>query len=415
MGILSSLSDSSDSTADVSQYLTEGLSSTGYHKFSGGNTLNISSGIMDVGGDVLANAVDNYNNSYWKEDIKQKLLEEQKKNPKLLDDIKLIYGKDLDTFAATLGDEEAFKEQFLLPYYKPNLILKELGTLLSDLKEIKDQGDSITENQFRNSINRINERKNTLNQSKLELILTECQASQSKNLLFRTLVNNIYDFGVLHSALSLDGTIIEWGRGPCGQNLVCPTLDIKNFLFSFEIKAKEDDNFFKYIWKKIKEAGEFILNLFTSGQYGRWAIGKANSEKINKIAKICVRYNRSKFYNPVTNNCQRFVKEILDAIESDFSFDGEFGNIIRKLENEGKVDFIFRGRTFNTRKELDDYVRSINFSSLCPNDKKLLICYKNTFDIYLRNNENEEKFKSTKEAEDFWIELIKRERKNLMI
>ena len=174
MGILSSSSDSSDSTAGVSQYLTEGLSSTGYHKFSGGNTLNISSGIMDVGGDVLANAVDNYNNSYWKEDIKQKLLEEQKKNPKLLDDIKLIYGKDLDTFAATLGDEEAFKEQFLLPHYKPNLILKELGSLLSDLKEIKDQGDSITENQFRNSINRINERKNTLNQSKLELILTEC-------------------------------------------------------------------------------------------------------------------------------------------------------------------------------------------------------------------------------------------------
>ena len=72
-----------------------------------------------------------------------------------------------------IGDEEAFKEQFLLPHYKPNLILKEEDSLLSDLKEIKDQGDSMTENQFRNSINRINERKNTLNQSKLELILTE--------------------------------------------------------------------------------------------------------------------------------------------------------------------------------------------------------------------------------------------------
>ncbi len=45
MGILSSSSDSSDSTADASKNLTEGLSSTGYHKFSGGNTLNISSGI----------------------------------------------------------------------------------------------------------------------------------------------------------------------------------------------------------------------------------------------------------------------------------------------------------------------------------------------------------------------------------
>ncbi len=54
MGIFNSLSDSSDSTAGVSQYLTEGLSSTGYHKFSGRNTLNLSLGIMDVNGDVLA-------------------------------------------------------------------------------------------------------------------------------------------------------------------------------------------------------------------------------------------------------------------------------------------------------------------------------------------------------------------------
>ena len=35
---------------------------------------------------------------------------------------------DIDSFAATLGDEEAFKEQFLLPHYKPTIILKELDT-----------------------------------------------------------------------------------------------------------------------------------------------------------------------------------------------------------------------------------------------------------------------------------------------
>ena len=138
---------------------------------------------------------------------------------------------------------------------------------------------------------------------------------------------------MLHSAISLDGTIIEWGRGPCGQNLICPNLDIKNFLFAFEIKAKEDDNFFKYIWNKIKDAGAFILNFFTSGTYGKWSLGRANDKKLDQIAKICVSYNRSKYYNPVTNNCQHFVRKILDAIESDFSFEGEFGTIIKKLEN----------------------------------------------------------------------------------
>lgn len=45
--------------------------------------------------------------------------------------------------------------------------------------------------------------------------------------------------------------------------LVCPTLDIKRFLFTFQVKAKEDNNFFSMIWNKIKDFGTFILNLFS--------------------------------------------------------------------------------------------------------------------------------------------------------
>ena len=170
--------------------------------------------------EVLPKAIDKFNCSIWQDDIKEKLLAQQKKNPKLLDDIKSIYGMDLDTFAATLGDEEAFKVQFLLPHYKPNIILKELDILINDLVELKDEGDGITERHLRKSIERLNERKKTLSESKLELILTECSASE-RNILFRTIVNKIYEFGVLHSAISLDGTIIEWGRGPCGQDQRC--------------------------------------------------------------------------------------------------------------------------------------------------------------------------------------------------
>ena len=375
MGIFNS---SSDSSYAASKDSTEAVSSTGYSSISSGKTINLSNSAVENSDKVLSKAIDKYKCSYWQDDIKKKLLDQQKKNPKLLDDIKLIYGMDLDTFAATLGNEEAFKEQFLLPRYKPNIVLKELDTLIQDLEEIKNEGDEITERQFRKSIERLNDRRNSLSESKLELILTEWSASESNNVLFRTIVNKIYEFGVLHSAISLDGTIIEWGRGPCGQDLVCPTLDIKKFLFAFEIKAKEDDNFFKYIWNKIKDAGAFILNLFSGGAYGRWALGRANNDKIDKIAKICVKYNRNKYYNAMTTNCQHFVREILNAIESDFNFEGEFGNIIRKLEIEGKVDFIFRGKISIKRKELDEYVKSISFRDLHPNDKRLLICYKNT-------------------------------------
>ena len=38
--------------------------------------------------------------------------------------------------------------------------MEELNLLLSDIKEIKDAGDSMTENEFNNSIESINKRKN---------------------------------------------------------------------------------------------------------------------------------------------------------------------------------------------------------------------------------------------------------------
>lgn len=393
---------------------TNNLTSSGYKQFNQINgSLHTYSAIVKLNEEELIKAKNEHESSAWKETIKQKILEEQKNNPKILDDIKLMYGLELDDFIIALGDEKVFKETFLLPNYVPNKIMKELNEELSNLQELKDLGDNMTTEELNNVVKRINERGKRLSESKLELILTECLASDNKNFLFRAFVNAIYDFGVLHSAISLDGTIIEWGRGPCGQNIVCPNLDIKRFLFAFEIKAKEDDKFYKIIWNKIKDAGFFILNLFTAGFYGKWSLGRINDKKLDKIAKVCVLFNKNKYYNSAMCNCQHFVKIILNAIESDFNNEGEFGNIIRKLEKDGKIDLVFKGKTFNTRKDLDDYVKLIDFSSLCKNDKKLLICYKNTFDLYLRNQPNNSKFQTTEEANECWKNLINKEMKNL--
>ena len=412
------------SSSNFSNCDTSNLSSTGYSSFSdagGGGENNTKGGDLHIYDNVVnldtKLLVEEYNNDHSSNGIntiKGKILKEKEKNPKILDDIKLIYGLNLDAFAVALGNEKVFKETFLLPRYKPNKIMEDLNKQMLELQELRDLGDCMTEEQLIKSIETLNERKKNLCESKLELILTECSASDC-NFLLKKIINKCYDFGVLHSAISLDGTIIEWGRGPCGKSLVCPTLDVKKFLFAFEIKGKEDSNFFQMIWNKIKEAGAFILDLFTGGAYGSWSLGKANDTKLDKIAKICVLFNKNKYYNPLDSNCQHFVKMILKAIESDFSFDGEFGKIIKKLENEGKIDFCFKEKTFNTRKELDMYVKSIDFSSLCLNDKKLLICYKNTFDLYLRNEKDNEKFQTTKEDEEFWRDLITREKENLSI
>lgn len=104
-------------------------------------------------------------------------------------------------------------------------------------------------------------------------------------------------------------------------------------------------------------------------------------------------FNKMKMYNPLTNNCQHFVNAILNVIKSDFNSDGECGKII--------VDFYFKGHYFNSRKDLDDYVKIINFRNLCPNDKKLLICFKNTFDLNYRNDQNNVIYKITEESKNY--------------
>ena len=65
------------------------------------------------------------------------------------------------------------------------------------------------------------------------------------------------------------------------------------------------------------------------------------------MVKICTMYNKMKFYSPFNNNCQHFVNQILKAIESDFVSEGEFRHIIKTMEHDGKVDFYFRGKSFN--------------------------------------------------------------------
>ena len=221
----------------------------------------------------------------WADTIRSKLRKEMDKNSDLERQIQEKYKVSLDEFAVALGDEELFKKTFLLPYYQPHKILEEVEKELEQVKMFNDMGCPMTETELKEAIKRINDRKSKLSEHKFELILTECQASKINNVLFKSFVNSYYEFGALHSALSLDGTIIEWGRGPCGDSLICPTMDISQFLFAFEVKAKEDESFFTMIGNKIKEAVTSVLDFFLRGCFWKMVSGQSKRKKARSNCK----------------------------------------------------------------------------------------------------------------------------------
>ena len=149
-----------------------------------------------------------------------------------------------------------------------------------------------------------------------------------------------------------------------------------------------------------------------------WELKIINEDELNKIAKKCVFYNKRKHYDPFSNNCQNFVNDILKEIDAPFDPKGELKKVIDKISQNGYSSFSFQGKEFKSRREFDEYVKSINFRDLCIDDKKLLLCYKSLYDDRLRiikKEENQhplteeeklEKEKYITDDEDFWKDLL---------
>lgn len=116
----------------------------------------------------------------WTLTIEDKLRKEMDKNPNLEKQIEKKYGVSFREFSAALGDPELFKQVFLLPKYRPDLIMREINEELQQIKEFEDMGCPLTEAEINETIRRINDRKSKLSEYKFELILTECQASDIK-------------------------------------------------------------------------------------------------------------------------------------------------------------------------------------------------------------------------------------------
>ena len=128
--------------------------------------------------------------------------------------------------------------------------------------------------------------------------------------------------------------------------------------------------------------------------------------QLDYIAEVCLDYNANKTYHLVFENCQAFVKQILDKIQLNVYKDGEVGRVLNIVEDKGDIiDFIFNGTKFNNRKELDEFVLQIDFNILPIDQKRVLFCYRNVFEYYSRNKPDDEKYKTSEYAKEYWNEL----------
>ena len=389
-----------------------------------------------------------YGNESWKGFILEKINNSEKSKIKA-QDLANQYNISVEELAYMLGDEELYKKYLLRPIYNP---LKVIESIHKELGELYNERNELNDDEIREQINNINKRKKEVLGANVKFILTDIGINQGIKGSLVTSVCNFFDnrfpYGALHAGLMIDESIIQWGSGYLGNEIVFPSTDLRSVLFSIEAenpkKAEKKRNFFTTL-KVLATClvvgipimvyggpwGIFLGKLIATGgiSYGlysaftlSWKIKKINEDELDKIAKKCVFYNKLKFYDKFSTNCQKFVNDILKEINASFNPDGKLRDVIDQISKNGYSTFTYGETEFKSRREFDNYMKNINFKNLCDDDKKLLLCYKSLYDVRLNIIQKEEKLRELNEEEklekekyitndeEFWNNLLSDEK-----
>ena len=330
--------------------------------------------------------------------IREKLEAELKVNGNLFQNIKRDHDLDKEDFIFVLGDKDAFKQKFLIPHYKLYNILQEINSKINELRKNK-----LSEEELKQYLTYFYNKKLELAESKLEIFF--CNAMDGEPKLIKTLANIFMPYGLTHTGILVDDVVIQWGRGLLGKSLVNPWINVKynDYIYAIELDNKET-------WDLIKETYDNLTDYITGKKkYEDMGTIKAFNiadSQLDAIAETCIDYNINKKYQLVFENCQKFTMAILNKIKLKPNENGEVGRVLKIVEDKGDfIDFIYDGKKFNNRKELDDYVLQIDFDKLPHDHKRVLFCYRNVFEYHMRNNPNNSKYLSSEVAKEYWSEL----------
>lgn len=335
--------------------------------------------------------------------IRDKLKEELENNRHLYEDIKKSHGLDSEDFIFVLGDIEAFKQKFLLPHYKLYNILIEINEKIKKLRSQK-----LTEKELNENLAYFEQKKLELAESKIELFFCNAVSGDPKTL--KTLANIAMPYGLLHTGLLIDDICIQWGRGLLGVSLVEPWKNVKynDYIFAIELKNEP-------IWSLIRETynnlKDYIYSKKPIENMGTIKALEIANSQMDSIAETAVDYNKNKKYHLLFQNCQHFVCDILNKIKLKVYKEGEVEKIFKIAADKGdKFDFQYNGNTLKSRKDLDEYALQVDFEQLPYDHRMVLFYFRNVFEYYRRNNPNNEKYKTVDFAQEYWNELLKKEK-----
>ena len=334
--------------------------------------------------------------------FKEKCEKENADFDKEYDKIKQFNGMEKDDYIFALQDVETFKSKFLIPHYKMYNLLKKVNKEILSLRQKKE----LSEEEIEQAINNLKEIKTELANSRIEIYF--CNVSDNKKL--KPFANVLMPYGLVHVGILIDDVCIQWGRSVLGKSIVNPS---GNVIYSDYIFAIELEN--QPIWDLIKETfnnlKDYITNKKDIQQMGTIKAFKIADTQLTIIADQSVKYNVKKNYNLILKNCQHFAKKTIEKLGLKINKNGEVGKVLKMTQDKlNPFDFIFKGIEFKNRKDLDDFVLKNNFENFSKEDRRILFCYRNVFDFYARFSPNDDKYKSSENAKDFWNKLAEKEK-----
>ena len=288
--------------------------------------------------------------------------------------------KDQVQLVVCLGDKDLFFETFFKGKFDLDAIRNELDEMDEDIRiEMRERVD--IEDAFNQEAHRMEALRLRAAEGGEGLPISIYFSQEHR--YFDSFVGRgfarLCGFGegrILHAGLDVGGLRVEWGVGPCSPSLVYPRCSARAILAKIMVPKKSLlQRFIEGILHPISTLIEWYCRL---KGFFLYFLGYANNTSLYKIADVCTTYNRSKVWNPLGCNCQKFVLEVLDRLNLRFAPEGEMKAFIDRI-NQGDYNLSItdpngRQTVFKSVRDLDEFAE-VHWRVLPPWSKYLLCTY----------------------------------------
>lgn len=282
--------------------------------------------------------------------------------------------KDQVQLVVCLGDKDLFFETFFKGKFDLDAIRNELDEKDEDIRiEMRERGD--IEDAFNQEAHRMEALRLRAAEGDGELPISIYFSQEHRYIdsFVGRGIARLCGFGegrILHAGLDVGGLRVEWGVGPCSPSLVYPRCSARAILAKIMVPKKS--LFQRFIEAILDPISTLIKGFFL------YFLGYANNTSLYKIADVCTTYNRSKVWNPLGCNCQKFVLEVLDRLNLRFAPEGEMKAFIDRI-NQGDYNLSItdpngRQTVFKSVRDLDEFAE-VHWRVLPPWSKYLLCTY----------------------------------------